>query len=190
MKHNPVSFFNLYHGTTQESITEILKTKQFNFIPRSDHWLGNGVYFFVDDIDKAIWWSRMTIRRFKKMPEDIGILFIEGYRIHREKLLDLDSEQDIEKFAKFLKDNNQAFKMNLVSKDQNDQKIEARANLINLIVDYYEMSAVKYTFHKEHIKKLSFFDCLELSNNEVQFCISDTDTINFDKVKDITQEVI
>jgi len=57
--------------------------------------------------------------------------------------------------------------MNLISKNSIQQKIEARAKLINLIVDYYEMSAVKYTLHKDHTKKLSFFDSLGLNNNEV-----------------------
>jgi len=80
--------------------------------------------------------------------------------------------------------------MNLVSKNPNQQKIEFKANLINFIVNYYEMSAVKYTFYKDYTQKLSFFDSLGLSNNEVQFCIIDTETISFDKVRDMAQEVI
>ncbi|GAA0365700.1 hypothetical protein GCM10008932_17350 [Alkalibacterium iburiense] len=190
MEHNPHSFFNLYHGTIQGHINEILKTKQFIFKSRNDHWLGNGVYFFVDDINKAIWWSEMATRRFNKTQEDRGILFIEGYKIKREKLLDLDSEKDREKMTNFWKNNQKTVRMNLTSKDEEQRKIEARAKLINVLVDYHKMSAVKYTFHKDHVNKMSFLENLDLSNNEIQFCIVDTDSINFKKVRDITQEVI
>lgn len=190
MKHNPDSFFNLYHGTTRDSIIEILENEVFHIIPRKDHWLGDGIYFFVDDIGKAIWWSEMTARRFKKSSGDTGVIFVEAYKIKKEKLLNLDSETDRKKVANFIKNSPKSFTMNLTSDGEEQRKMEARAKLINIIVDYYDMVAVKGTFHKDHPKKLSFLDDLGLSNNEVQFCIIDTDTINFDQVKDITQEVI
>jgi len=62
--------------------------------------------------------------------------------------------------------------------------------VIELIVKYYELSAVKYTFHKDNLKRLEFLNNLNLSNNETQFCIIDTSTIDFNNVYDITGEVI
>lgn len=190
MNHNLTSSFNLYHGTIYENVIKVLESKQFIFKKRKDHWLGSGVYFFVDDVDKALWWSGMAIHRFRKTFKDRGILFIEGYEIKRNKLLDLDSETDRMQFAKFLKNNDKKFKMNLTSKDPEKRKIEARATLIDIMIEYYELSAVKYTFHKENVGKQKFLSQLDLDNNEIQFCISDPDTINFDNVRDITQEVI
>lgn len=190
MNHNPTSSFNLYHGTTYENVTKILESKQFIFKERKDHWLGSGVYFFVGDVDKALWWSKMAVRNFGKNHEDRGILFVEGYEIKRNKLLNLDSEVDRNLFVDFLKNNRKLIKMNLTGENSSERKIEARATLINIMVEYYEMSAVKYTFHKENLKEQRFLNRLGLSNNEIQLCIMDTDTIDFNSVQNITQEVI
>jgi len=190
MGHNPVSSFNLYHGTIQKHLTEILKSKEFTFKPRIDHWLGNGVYFFVNDVDKALWWSEMATRRFHEGIENRGILFIGNYKIERNKLFDLDTEVDKKRFTDFLKHTKNAFNMKLTSKDPDKRKIEARVALINIMVEYYEMSAVKYTFHKENLGNQKFLSGLNLNNNETQFCITNTETIDFNNVYDITQEVI
>lgn len=190
MNHNPSSSFNLYHGTTQENIKRILETKQFTVKPRIDHWLGHGVYFFVDDISKALWWSEMATRRFHESFENRGIIFIEGYKIKRDKLFDLDSEKDRKVISEFLKSNPMTLRMKLTSKEESERMIEARAQLINIIVDYYEKHATKYTFHKDNIGEQGFLANLNINNNETQFCIVDTSSINFDDIQDITQEVI
>lgn len=190
MDHNPTSSFNLYHGTTKENIMKILESEEFIFEPRVDHWLGNGVYFFEDDIDKALWWSEMTVKKLKKNINEKGILFIEGYSIKRNKLFNLDSEVDRNQLANFLKNAQSTFNINLTSKDPEERMIEARAIVINLFVEYYKLSAVKYTFHKDNLKKHRFLSGLNLNNNETQFCIVDTETINFKDVRDITEEVI
>lgn len=190
MTHNPMSSFNLYHGTTLDNLSKILETQEFTFKPRIDHWLGSGIYFFVDDADKALWWSSMATKRLNKKVENRGILFIEDYKLKRNKLFDLDSEKDRNLMVNFLNNTPNRVSMKLESKDPTEKMIEARSKLIELIVDYHKMSAVKYTFHKENIKSHNFLNRLNLSNNETQLCIVDTDTIDFDNVYDITQEVI
>jgi len=130
MTHNPTSRFNLYHGTTLDNLSKILESKEFTIIPRDNHWLGNGVYFFVDDLDKALWWSAMATRRAKDSPKNRAILFIEDYTLQRNQLLDLDSEKDRNLMADFLKETPFKITMDIDTENVEEEMIKLRANLI------------------------------------------------------------
>lgn len=190
MNDNLTSSFNLYHGTTKRSKEKIFSEKIFLYKSRPDHWLGDGVYFFVDDVEKALWWSQQAVQRFNQSSENRRVLFVENYKIKRKKLLDLDTENDRKLFLQFFSENKHLFEVNLESTTKEKRMIEARSKMISLFVDYHRYYAVKYTFTKENIEQYAAFDSLGISNNEVQFCIVNTDTIDFDAVHDITWEVI
>lgn len=52
----------LYHGTDKTYAEKILKNG-FTIIPNKSHWLGNGVYFYLD-YDLAKWWTGKPSQRF------------------------------------------------------------------------------------------------------------------------------
>ena len=60
---------NAYHATDQKCLDWILK-KGFIYKPNKDHWLGNGVYFFIE-YELARWWSSTKHKKYGekiKMP--------------------------------------------------------------------------------------------------------------------------
>ncbi|QTJ57234.1 hypothetical protein [Dolosigranulum pigrum] len=90
------SVYWLTHGTIKKYADKILEEKEFKIIERDDHWLGNGVYFFIEDIDKAIWWSGEAQKRYKRKygdTEDKAVLLVKNFKTQTNELFDLDSEQ-------------------------------------------------------------------------------------------------
>ena len=53
-----------YHGTDPVAAEQILSQKKFLPTREEDAWLGEGVYFFIDDSD-ACWWCEKN-KRIKK----------------------------------------------------------------------------------------------------------------------------
>ena len=51
-----------YHGTDLECAKKILKN-DFTFKYNDSHWLGNGIYFFLDEA-LAKWWTNKPSKRF------------------------------------------------------------------------------------------------------------------------------
>jgi len=45
-----------YHGTTRESALKILASKKFLISKGKNQWLGEGVYFFENDLKQAYNW--------------------------------------------------------------------------------------------------------------------------------------
>lgn len=86
-----------YHGTDRTSSTNILSRKQFIVKNRSDHWLGNGAYFFVGDFEKARWWARSHSRRIKGVP----VVLCMQIEIRDDELLNLNIESDFYKLEDF-----------------------------------------------------------------------------------------
>lgn len=176
--------YSLFHGTTNIFADKIISEKKFTFLERDDHWLGNGVYFFVDDYSKARWWANQACIRqrtnFKKHSPKATVLFLDSYRIHKDKMLDLDKEDGREKIRIYI---NELEKQN-VSITKGAATVEQRrASLIQLYVRYYNIKASKKTFVKDSTLKYQKLESFGIENNEVQFCIYDNSTINFDNLK-------
>ena len=53
--------FILHHGTIKKFSDLILIEKKFVMNSRKDHWLGNGIYFFVDDLEQAFIWASVQV---------------------------------------------------------------------------------------------------------------------------------
>lgn len=60
--------FGCFHGTSEKKALSIMMDQQFRVRNRSNHWLGNGVYFFVDDEKQAEWWARNQCRNAYDSP--------------------------------------------------------------------------------------------------------------------------
>jgi len=62
----------------------ILDNREFISQSKINHWLGNGVYFFVNDPDAAEWWGNM------KSPNSGAVMCTE-IEIDESEILDLDT---------------------------------------------------------------------------------------------------
>ncbi|PEJ11514.1 MULTISPECIES: hypothetical protein [Bacillus] len=108
--------YNCFHGSTHEAVNLILETKRFDFEKRSNHWLGNGAYFFIDDQGKAEWWARQAVKKAKKyVPQkkyDPGVIYIEA-NIPKQELINLNIESDqkiLHDFLDYIQNNGFEFK--------------------------------------------------------------------------------
>lgn len=46
-----------YHGTYESAANNILRENKFKVEYRKNHWLGQGVYFFREDFERARLWG-------------------------------------------------------------------------------------------------------------------------------------
>lgn len=183
MNNDYYSTYNLFHGTTRKALNEIFEKKEFTFKKRKNHWIGNGVYFFVDDYNKALWWANEACRLARKNgvhDSKKAVIFLQGYRVPRSKIIDLDTEQDRQKINDFITSIPFGMKINNTSEE------EKRCTLIDLYVKYEDIYATKKTFRKAELAKHSKLTAYKIDNNEVQFCVFKQETIDFDNISERT----
>lgn len=89
-----------FHGTGLSNYDSIIKTEKFSFDKRDDHWLGNGVYFFVDDFERAKRWAEGN-----RPDKDTEPVVIETeFEFEQGELLDLDKSDGLKKLDEFARD--------------------------------------------------------------------------------------
>ncbi|MBS1007802.1 hypothetical protein [Leuconostoc suionicum] len=95
---------NAYHGTDAESAKNILSERKFQFQSRDNHWLGDGVYFFIDDKDEAEWWSIMAVRHKNRHGSSVsqGAVLFVPIICEKSCILDLDTYSDGKIFEDFI----------------------------------------------------------------------------------------
>lgn len=176
--------YNLFHGTTNTFANSIIVENKFHITERKNHWLGNGIYFFINDYAKAEWWGRQAcIRRRRKYPDQAyepAVLYLRNYCIHRQCMLDLDTEEDrgkVNEYIKELKRQNASFITEAIDEE------EKRALMLQIYVSYYGIKASKKTFFKDSIPKHKGLDTFGIENTEAQFCIYDDSTIDFNAIE-------
>lgn len=165
-----------YHGTDKASLLSILSSGVLIVNRRSDHWLGNGAYFFVDDLEKAEWWADSVSGGNDKLP---AVLYFD-IEFNDEELLNLNTEADLGKLDEFATElfksieNQNTILMKF--KDIHEQNCFV---LDNFFKKYPNYKAVRRTFHStnKNVGK-SGFDMLS-----DQLCIMDQSIIPFSKIK-------
>ena len=111
----------LYHGTTLENGEKIIKSKYFkisrtyykknkktNEVMKCDHWLGDGIYFFEDEIHAYDWILKQFnkyVHPIKKYRQDVSKLaehLFQKYAILKSQIIvdddriwDLDNPEDL-----------------------------------------------------------------------------------------------
>lgn len=135
-----------YHGTCKKYRNSIEKVgfdpKKCNY--RSDHWLGQGVYFFDDEI-KAQWWAK----EISKQNGFCGaIAYSATIEAPDDEVLDLDDNNQLDCFLSVILENcDQISRCNGKKPIFTDEKFRA------VFFDYYKIenniSVIIATFQKE-----------------------------------------
>ena len=86
-----------FHGTGLSNYESIIKTEKFSFDKRDDHWLGNGVYFFVDDFERAKRWAEGNRPDKNTAP----VVIETKFEFKQGELLDLDKSDGLKKLNDF-----------------------------------------------------------------------------------------
>lgn len=189
-----IKTFHCFHGTTKEYFAFIKKNKEFQFQLRKDHWLGNGVYFFLDDKLKAEWWSRMAVKKYNN--ENVGkksnpcVVYLEA-KTDIDKVIDLNVEAGqklLDDFAEYLKKQNIQIDIpNADDLDDNEKELISRCILMDLLVKSEGYVASCYQF--PHEDKPYRFKGLQqygiINNRGNQLCVYNQKIIDFSTMQTI-----
>lgn len=172
-----------FHGTSNDNCEIIKSTKKFTYKNRTNHWLGQGVYFFVEDFDKAKWFVKVSRSPYLK---DKKKCIIEvSIKVAKEKLLNLDTEQGRKNLSDF-KNELIKKKILMIGSRAIESNSELRCLIIDAYINYFNVDAVKYTFSDDKIiyKNLNANDSEydRIQNTGTQINVVNQSVINFDNM--------
>ncbi|HAC0715886.1 TPA_asm: hypothetical protein GYZ54_15380 [Listeria monocytogenes] len=131
-----------FHGTYYDTAKKIIDEKNFTYNERPDHWLGYGIYFYINDLSAANLWVKRSKRykNAKKPKPKVGVLK-NIIKVDEKNLLDLDSRDGMQFLDDFIKEIAKAkLKVNLTGKSKNEKTCQ----IINLLQN--DIHVVKRTF--------------------------------------------
>lgn len=171
-----------YHGTCSKYLNNIRKNglDPAKCKYRSDHWLGQGVYFF-DDYDKADWWATITSAQHSNCGR---IIFQSNIVAPDEKVLNLDDRKQYDNFLtevlKNIKEiekccsgkmpifNDDSFRA--VFFDYFKEQYEIEVIIATFIKDFAGYNTRRYGVEKEMQKQI--MDIIGIGFKERQICVS------------------
>lgn len=177
-----------YHGTKSDVCDKIIKNG-FIIKPNIEHWLGNGIYFFIDS-QLAKWWTSNPTTKFGTVSNSKGAILT--YDIHiddKVSVLDLRNLEDYMNFTNTFVALHSTFKKTL----KNYIKVSFQSVLCS-VFDYffntgYDIIIGAYFLPKqpylETVDK-ALFENFGLSYFEVQVCVKNTK--QFDLLKFVGKE--
>ena len=183
--------FHCFHGTTMDSYEVIKETEEFIFEIRDNHWLGNGIYFFLDDQLKASWWARMAVQKKQKKnstnnPEPCVLYIVAKVGIDEVIDLNVESGQNLlNDFISFLKENK--IEISIPTDKQltsEEQQHYFRCKVMDLLVETEGYKASCYLFPNESkpyiFKSLSNYGIMNNKGNQI--CVYDQSILDFSKM--------
>lgn len=154
---------------------------------RSDHWLGQGVYFFDDD-EKAMWWANVKTRENRG---SYALIYEADIEALDEEILDLDDNSQLDHFMNEIlqalpqikKSGKAIGKMPIFT----DEKMRAvffdyykKKHNISVIIHTFQKNAVNYVTHRNpnelHTQK-QIMKAIGIYYKERQICVSNKDCI-------------
>lgn len=181
-----------YHGTCSKYRYNIenngFDPKECKF--RSDHWLGQGVYFF-DDYDKALWWASVTSSHNNNCG---SVVFQVDIEAPDNEVLNLDDNKQLDDFM------TESFKTIQEVAKTNPEKMPIFEDdkFRAVLFDYYKtknrISVIIRTFIKEFAgyttrrvgfekeKQKNIMRVLDVGFNERQICVSKKECIKSTKL--------
>ncbi len=136
----------VYHGTSNKSWESIAKSNCYNLSEGDFHWLGDGIYFFIDSIysecpiDNAVSWSKLNAYDKKSRSYKYTDYIVSRNNISDEALhlWDLSSSEGAEIFS-------------VIKKQIHDKIIEAKK-----IIKTGPLDGVIINFALNEIAEISF----------------------------------
>lgn len=167
--------FLCFHGTTLKNANKIRQQKKFIVRQRNNHYLGNGVYFFINDFEAAKWWASVGVNK-GKTPQVISV----QVRVDETKLLDLDTETDYKKIVKFW--NLLKSKESHINFEDTEDTHIFDCGLIDSFIDYFQFQAVKKNFPSRLRTSKEFIEKSGFSPSSQQLSVFDQAIIQFDSL--------
>ncbi|CRZ34433.1 poly(ADP-ribose) polymerase-like protein [Herbinix hemicellulosilytica] len=172
-----------YHGTDLSNAESILKSG-FKCRPNKHHWLGNGIYFYMD-FSLARWWTTNPTNKFGVRVRTPAIIRCK-LNVNNEYILDLRRLKDYTKFVEIYRNEFLPFlfKGDLISvtEDMIDTK-KLRCTYCDYLNIKYKYKLIIGTFYLPNQPYMpteygKFFHTFNISYIENQICVFDTNVIS------------
>lgn len=179
--------FECFHATDIKIVDKIILDK-FICKNNEEHWLGNGVYFYLD-YSLALWWSTMPTKKFGINIENPAIVKCKINIMNNDDILDLRNLNEYQEFTKIYVNDFLPKIINgqIQSKNSNtisSQKI--RCTYCDFLKNQYNIKGIIGTFNLPNQpylpKNYGFgFKEFDILYTETQLCVFDQSIIN-DKI--------
>lgn len=166
---------------------------------RSDHWLGQGVYFF-DDPDKARWWATDIS---SQNPGCGSVVYKALIEAPDKKVLDLDDNSQLDHFMTEIMDYLGEIKKECrgkMPKFDDPKKFRAlffdlykKTNDIHVVIRTFQKDAAKYMTkrnHNELKKQKEILGIIGIGFGERQICVSKKEWIKTTELVHTEEKVI
>lgn len=172
-----------YHGTDLSNAESILKSG-FKCLPSKHHWLGNGVYFYMD-YSLARWWTTNPTNKFGVRVKKAAVIKCNIF-VKNNYILDLRRLKDYTKFVEIYRNEFLPFLFqgNLISvtEDMIDTKT-LRCTYCDYLNIKYKYKLIIGTFYLPNQPYMpteygKFFETFNISYIENQICVFDTNIIS------------
>lgn len=161
----------VYHGTDYQAAQQIkdgcFKTKQ-----NLRHWLGNGVYFYLDK-DLAVWWASRPSQRFGSTITNPAIITAK-LNLSAGNVLDLRSLKDYRQIAKWYYE----FSEIVCSYCANEEIIDSeklRCSFFDYLMKKKDIDIIIGSFTKKQPYRddpeIEYLEGVDLGYPEVQICV-------------------
>ncbi|MBQ6773824.1 MAG: hypothetical protein IJP48_07170 [Synergistaceae bacterium] len=142
-----------YHGTcsfSKESIEQRGLDPDATK-PRSNHWLGKGVYFFIDKI-QAQWWAEdISSKNHGSFP----VIYSATIVAEAKYVLNLDNNDELAAFYQFIKENIETINV-LCRAENKGSPVFDKQQFRSVFFDYYKrefgIKVIIHTFQKDFVK--------------------------------------
>ncbi|MBM7408792.1 hypothetical protein [Methanococcus maripaludis] len=173
----------VYHGTDCESAENIIREGKINPSIGDRHWLGDGPYFFEDELD-AFWW---IAGKFVNNHDNGDITTIPKYysiistnlKIPKKRIFDLDDKEFFNEYVQV------CYKIFKKTEDKNGNKFDGgMLNIMFQELGYDRLyDAVKRTFDKPILGSRM------ISKPQVQICIKKEKLNSNYKLQDYSERI-
>lgn len=183
-----------YHGTSSKHAKNIEK---YGLDPdkthiRSDHWLGQGVYFFAD-FNLAKWWAHDIAGKSYNCDE-FPIVYQAQIQVSEEELLNLDNHEQYDLFLGRLLNMQETIEKDAKNRMPVFNAEQQKAVYFDYYKAMYNISVIIFTFSKDCAKYGTFRTgsdlmrqkklekTLGLAYHEKQICVSKKKCIKYAEI--------
>lgn len=176
MKHRKQTEFHAYRGTSKKWGELWEKNNQWKISNGEDEYLGHGCYFFENDYEEALNWAKYN----RKISD--GNRAIIYAKIHTEKVYDLIDNNTYNQYIKLIEVAKKRFE------SETDKPILEEpfdCNILNMIIDKYDIDMVKGPFFPKNKKGLELKKdgYTRTTKTHIQLCLVNKNIIEESEVK-------
>ena len=175
----------LFHGTDKKVVKAIQK-EGFRLKASHEHWLGNGIYFYMDK-SLAQWWTTNPTAKFGTKIENPVVLRCSISKKESElKVLNLLNLEDYEFYYREFVDCFWPKYIAAHPKDGADYK-KIRCAYLDFLKALYGLDVVIGNFNAPDQPYMTdvqndIFESLKLIYTEIQVCVFDSSIINIEEI--------